>query len=114
MRVCCRSAAPAGQSRSGIAYYRVASERRALFERRRDPRPYRRLARARLATRLEDIGDLQSNTDRGALFLRRPGTIKDISVVLVSRVDSRRTCVDIQKEFAHQTLFGGCVGCIKR
>jgi hypothetical protein len=40
--------------------------------------------------------------------------LKDISVVLLSRVDSRRTCVDIQKEFAHQTLFGGCVGCIKR
>jgi hypothetical protein len=43
-----------------------------------------------------------------------PGTIKDVSVVLLSRVDCRRACVDIQKEFAHQTLFGDYVACIKR
>ena len=59
-------------------------------------------------------GDLQPNTDRGALFLRRPFSIKDVSVVLLSRVDSRRACVDIQKEFANQTLFGCHIGCIKR
>ena len=58
--------------------------------------------------------DLQPNKDRGALFLRRPGSIKDVSVVFLSRVDSRRACVDIQKKFAHQTRFWGHVSCIKR
>jgi hypothetical protein len=57
-------------------------------------------------------GDLKPNTP--ALFLRRPGSINDVSVVLLSGVESRRACVDIQKEFTHQTRLGGFVRRVKR